>query len=117
MEYSLLNAYYYNLLLWFPFYFTFIHYDQYATYLSILSPICSVIGSYFYQHLIGLCPTFTHWITTLFCLLATIIHFILTEVNRADESGSVGLYFILITVVSLIIAGPLTEIGMYEFKA
>ena len=70
MEHAFVNAYYYNMLLWFPFYFTFIHYGQYASYLSIIAPICLVIGSIFFQNLAKLCPTFTHWVGSLFYLIA-----------------------------------------------
>ena len=108
----IIGAYYYNLLLWFPFYFTFIHYGQYASYLSLIVPICLAVGSISFQNLIGLCPSFTHWVSSLLYLLAVIIHWALLEVNKADGHTAVGLYFILVVAGSFIIGGPFAEIGI-----
>ena len=106
LENACITTYYYNLLLWIPFYFTFIHYGQYASYLSIVSPICMVLGNVFFQNLVKLCPAFTHWVSCSFYLLTIIIHWALLEVNRADEAGFIGLYFVLIIAASFIVGGP-----------
>ena len=116
LEHAFLTTYYYNLLLWFPFYFTFIHHGQYASYLSIISPICLVIGNAFFQNLIKLCPSFTHWVSCLFYLMVVVIHWVLLEINKADEAGSISLYFILIVAASFIVGGPYSEITLNEFK-
>ena len=108
----IIGAYYYNLLLWFPFYFTFIHYGQYASYLSLIVPICLAVGSISFQNLIGLCPSFTHWVSSLLYLLAAIAHRALLEVNKADGQTAVGLYFMLVVTGSFIVEGPYAEIGI-----
>ena len=77
LELTCISAYYYNLFLWFPFYFTFIHYEEYASYLSIILPIAYVVGNILFQNLTKLCSTFIHWVCAIFYLMAIGIHWAL----------------------------------------
>ena len=116
LEHAFLAAFYYNLLLWFPFYFNLIDYGRYASYLSIIFPICLVLGNVFFQNFIKLCPTFTHWTSSVFHTLTVIINLALFLVNKADENASVELYFCLIIASSFIMGGPYTQIGIHEYS-
>ena len=98
------------------FYFNLIDYGRYASYLSIIFPICLILGNVFFQNFVKLCPTYTHWVSSVFHALTVIINLALFLVNKADENASVGLYFCLIIASSFIMGGPYTQIGTHEYS-
>ena len=54
-------GFYYNILLWYPYYFTFIGYGAYATHLSVITPLLAFAGCLAFESLIKLCPRYSHW--------------------------------------------------------
>ena len=79
-------------------------------------PIWIVIGNAFFQNLVKLCPTSTHWVSCLFYLMVVIIHWVLFEVNKTDETSSIGVYFILIVAAGFIVGGPYASLGLNEYS-
>ena len=78
LELASLGGFYYSVLLWFPFYFTYIGYEEYSNYLSIICPLISFGGSLAFGYLLSFCKSINHWIMSAFLISAIVVHYWMT---------------------------------------
>ena len=106
MEAAFMGVFYYNLLLWMPFYFANSNYKEAASYLSIISPLFNVIGSFCFEGPMKLCQKYSHWIISFILLLHAIAYYFILEISKTSlqDSSNLGLYFILLSIGNLFFA-------------
>ena len=108
---------YYNILLWFPYYFTRIGYASHATNFSVISAFLMFFGCLVFESLIKFCPSYCHWVISALLVGATVFQF--QMIFLADEPSSaegVQTFFLLILAESLCLSGPLNTILTTELS-
>lgn len=106
---------YYNMLIWFPYYFTEIDYASYATHLSVITPFLTFFGCLGFESLIKVCQSYSHWFISALLLVSTFCQFQLTWLAEEPNTPStIKSFLLLIFVSSLCLSGPLNTIFMTE---
>ena len=85
-EFTLIAALYYNILLWFPYYFTVAGYEEYAAYFSMLGSAPIFVGTLFMEHVLNLCPKQRHWFTMVLLVVTAGVQFWILEVGKQGQS-------------------------------
>ena len=75
VENVLVVGLYYNMLLWFPYYFTSIGYASHATNLSVISSFMMFFGCLVFESVARLCPNYCHWVISALLIGAAGIQF------------------------------------------
>lgn len=109
---------YYNILLWFPYYFSFIGFQDYASYLSIICPISIFFGGIFFESLMKLCARFDKHVTTFLILIFIFTNYCIILIHRNETEGNrnqtVFLYFMSIVLGTLALSGPYNRLFIKE---
>lgn len=117
LEQGLLSALYYNILLWFPFYFADIGYEEEAIYLSVLAPTLICVGSLSFECLTSSCLPIKHWIITVFIAVGMTCFFVMLGViNQSKSTQTIMVLFILVFGSNFMLSGPFNSMAMLEFS-
>ena len=117
VEATLLICFYFNILLWFPYYFTSLGYASYATNLSVIAPLLVFFGCLGFESLIKFCPNYSHWFISSLLLASTVCQFQMIDLaDEPDASSAINHFFLLIFVSSLCFSGPINAVFMTELS-
>ena len=117
LENMLLIGFYYNILLWYPYYFTEIGYASYTIHLSVITPLLCFFGCLAFESLIKLCSNYSHWFISALLMVSTFSQFqMIWLVGEPNSSSTVSSFFWWIFVYSLCLSGPLNTVYMTEMS-
>ena len=117
VEATLLVCLYYNILLWFPYYFTSLGYASYATYLSVIATLLVFFGCLGFESLIKFCPNYSHWFISTLLLITALCQFKMIELaDEPNSSSTISYFFLLIFISSLCFSGPINAVFMTELS-
>jgi len=107
----ILSICYYNVLLWYPYYFELIGYNTYSSFFSIVIPISLAFGGMLFENILKKVP---HQINKF--MIGSIFFYFLSNVfliivHRSDEKNdNVIAYFIIVSIGNLGMAGPFNRV-------
>ena len=98
IDFTLQEGLYYNILMWYPYYFTVVSLNQYGAYITILFPFCYLIGQFLFESLIGYCSSYTNQIMIILLGLLVVDHFCLLSVSYLEQSTGIVIFYFIFTV-------------------
>jgi len=107
----ILSLCYFNVLLWYPYYFELIGYHTHSSLFSIVIPISNTIGGMLFEYILKkitrnknkfvIGSIFLYFLSNIFLIL----------VHRSDEQNdNVMTYFIIVIIGNLGLAGPFNRV-------
>lgn len=105
IDFSLKATFYYNILLWFPYYFTALNFPFEASLISIVFPIFTIIGSYIFELAM---LKYEPWsgVAANFCLgLSVVVSIIMLYYGTLEQTSEIMKIYIFLSAIQGFFAG------------
>lgn len=115
IEIALCTCLFYNMLTWYPFFFTSIGLGEYSTYISMIPAICFSLAPFIIEPVLKLCERRSDQVLILLFVLnvGAFIWLMILSKHTSDHENVVQ-FFILIIVQGLVYFGPFARMGLNE---
>jgi len=107
----ILSLCYFNVLLWYPYYFELIGYHTYSSFFSIVIPISNTLGGMLFEYILKKVPHLKNKFVIGSIFLYFLSNAFLILVHKSDEQNdNVMTYFIIVIIGNLGLAGPFNRV-------
>ena len=115
LELSLNSTLFYNMIAWYPYFFTAIGFPSYAAYLSIVPSLFYFLVPFVFEPLVSRCENKANYIIIILHFLNLCIYGWLALLgHQISDPGNVSLLFVLIVAQGIIFAGPCVRSTLIE---